>query len=196
MKARHLAIALALGPTLATPLMAQQVLVGDTRSACEAVLCLASGTRPTECMPSLRRYFSISFKKWSDTLQGRVDFLNLCPASNVDAKMKSLVSAIANGAGSCDAAALNGNLMVWQSSGGEGGNGSYYISNAMPAVCTTYASHTYTDLKATAPLYVGDPARNGFWVDPSGYAQALQQYKARIAAEDAAAAAAQNSGGG
>ncbi|RZA23023.1 MAG: conjugal transfer protein TrbM, partial [Proteobacteria bacterium] len=47
----------------AVPGHAQEVLTGDTRLACEAVLCLASGQRPNECSPSLQRYFSIRFRK-------------------------------------------------------------------------------------------------------------------------------------
>jgi len=58
---------------------AQQVLEGDTRLACEAILCLASGTQPSECSPSIQRYFSIRHKKFSDTLKARNGFLNLCP---------------------------------------------------------------------------------------------------------------------
>ena len=42
----------------AAPGQAQQVLTGDTRFACEAMLCLASGQRPDECTPSLQRYWS------------------------------------------------------------------------------------------------------------------------------------------
>ena len=42
------------------------LFTGDVRLACEAVLCLSSGTRPSECAPSLKRYFSISHKKLSD----------------------------------------------------------------------------------------------------------------------------------
>lgn len=37
-------------------------LTGDTKLACEAILCLSSGTRPGECGPSLSRYFGISHK--------------------------------------------------------------------------------------------------------------------------------------
>lgn len=68
---------------VAAPGQAQQVLTGDTRFACEAMLCLLSGQRPDECTPSLQRYFSISFRRSIDTQRGRTNFLNLCPASNV-----------------------------------------------------------------------------------------------------------------
>ncbi|QHE78921.1 conjugal transfer protein TrbM (plasmid) [Variovorax sp. PBS-H4] len=50
------------------------LFTGDVRLACEAVLCLSSGTRPSECAPSLKRYFSISHKKLSDTLKGVSSF--------------------------------------------------------------------------------------------------------------------------
>ena len=70
-------------------------LTGDTRLACEAVLCLSSGTRPGECAPSLRRYFSIHHKKLSDTIRARRDFLRQCPASGDDG-MPGLIDAIAD----------------------------------------------------------------------------------------------------
>ena len=59
-----------------------QELSGDTKLACEAILCLSSGTRPGECGPSLSRYFGISHKKWKDTVKSRRNFLNQCPAGN------------------------------------------------------------------------------------------------------------------
>lgn len=183
MKVKQLILATALGTSITAPAMADDgVLTGDTRLACEAIICLATGTRPSECSPSLQRYFSISYKKWSDTLQGRIDFLNMCPAASQDSQMGTLVNAIANGAGSCDVASLNSSQM-W--SGGD--NGGFYINNAMPGVCTTYANHAYTDLKKTLPVYVGVPDRHGYWVAPENYGPALAEYNARIAAENAAA---------
>ncbi|EPJ4399891.1 TrbM/KikA/MpfK family conjugal transfer protein [Proteus mirabilis] len=49
-------------PLLLTPALSQaepEVLTGDVRLSCEAILCLSSGTRPGECSPSLSRYFVI-----------------------------------------------------------------------------------------------------------------------------------------
>ncbi|WP_322075546.1 TrbM/KikA/MpfK family conjugal transfer protein [Burkholderia cenocepacia] len=85
------------------------ILTGDTKLACEAILCLSSGTRPGECGPSLARYFGISFKFWSDTVKARRNFLHLCPSSNdtSTANMPQIVDNIANGAGRCDANYLN-----------------------------------------------------------------------------------------
>lgn len=82
------------------------VLTGTTKLACEALLCLSSNVRPSECTPSLNHFFSITRKEWSDTLSARKAFLNLCPASS-EVGMPELVDAIADGAGRCDAASLN-----------------------------------------------------------------------------------------
>lgn len=55
-------------------------LGGDTRAACEALMCLmAPGSLPHECDPPLQRYFSIKHKKWRDTANARQSFLDQCP---------------------------------------------------------------------------------------------------------------------
>ncbi len=166
------------------------LFTGDVRLACEAVLCLSSGTRPSECTPSIQKYFSITAKKLSDTIKKRKSFLNLCPAATQDAKMVALVDAITNGAGPCDYASLNSTLRVWNSY--EDGAG--YISNALPSYCTAYNSNAYTDIKA--PRYVGVPERGGYWVEADKYDAALAEYNQRIAAEDAARRANDYGGGG
>lgn len=158
----------------------ESILTGDTRLACEAILCLSTGTRPDECMPSISRYFSINHKKWSDTLSGRINFLRLCPTANVDSKMNSLVDAIANGAGRCNAASLNSSQMVWR-----GINRGYYISNQLPNICSNYTNHSYTDLKNTTPCYVGTPNKNGYWVEAADYEKALKEYNKRLAEKKA-----------
>lgn len=61
---------------------ANDILTGDTRLACEAMLCLASGSRPGECAPSIRKYFSIKASKPHRTLRKRLNFLNLCPVGD------------------------------------------------------------------------------------------------------------------
>lgn len=155
---------------------AQNELTGDTRLACEALLCLASGTRPAECAPSLSRYFSIRFKKFGDTLKGRLNFLNLCPASNQTPQMSSLVSAVTYGVGRCDAESLNLTLVV----GGQD-DGPTFISDQMPDYCTAYFSNAYT--RVTAPRYVGTPTKAGYWVEAADYERALAEYNARQQAE-------------
>lgn len=160
---------------------AQEVLTGDTRLACEAVLCLASGTRPSECTPSLQRYFSITARKLSDTIKERGNFLRLCPASNQTPEMSNLVNAMANGAGRCDAQALNMYLQTWW---GDRDSGITQISNQMPSYCAAYTNHTYTDFGGTIPRYLGTPDRGGYWVEAYDYDRLKVQYDARIKAED------------
>ena len=158
---------------------------GDVKLACEALLCLSSGSRPNECSPSLSKYFSIDEKKMSDTIKGRLNFLNLCPTASYDSNMKSLTNAIAHGAGRCDAAFLNTTLKETReievcgngsngSNGGKGGKGGYggyggschmetitVISNKKPAYCVAYDGHAYTyDIGAS---YVGTPEAGGHW---------------------------------
>lgn len=98
----------------AGPIQAAQIdtseLTGTVKLACEAILCLSSSTRPGECSPSLDHYFGIKKDKWSDTLDARKSFLRLCPAVS-EPGMSSLVNAIADGAGFCDAASLNRNII-------------------------------------------------------------------------------------
>jgi hypothetical protein len=50
---------------------AQDVLTGDTRLACEAILCLSTGHRPERMHAVASRYFSIKKKKLSDTIEAR-----------------------------------------------------------------------------------------------------------------------------
>lgn len=63
---------------------AEDMLTGDARLACEAILCLSTGERPSECAPSIQRYFSISLRKFKDTLKARKKFLSLCPKAPQD----------------------------------------------------------------------------------------------------------------
>jgi hypothetical protein len=174
--------ALAIAAATAASAGAQEMLTGDTRLACEATLCLATGTRPSECSPSLSRYFSIHKRKWSDTVRARANFLSLCPVSDQTPEMRSLVNAMANGAGRCDAASLNVTLLVWNSWDADGGK--VLINNQMPGYCAAYTGHQYADLGDLAPRYVGTPERGGYWVDARDYIAASARYNDRIAAED------------
>ena len=149
---------------------APQVTEGDERLACEAILCLAAGARPAECMPSIRRYFSISYRYFSDTLRGRSNFLNLCPTGNAPG-MAPLKQALVNGAGRCDAASLNASRWHW-SLGGEGGG---RVMNSMPDYCSVMGSNAYV-AEGILPRYVGTPEQGGYWVEAKDYDTALQAY--------------------
>lgn len=176
------------------PIIDTSLLEGDVKLACEAILCLSTGARPSECSPSIKRYFDITRRKWSDTVDARKDFLDLCPAAHSDSNMQALTHAMSRGAGKCDASGLNQDLRQSFGNGGDAGYETVVISNAMPSYCTAMYSHSYTDLARFTPKYVGIPERGGFWVEPEKYEAALAAYTKRIEAEDRAARA-QNDGG-
>ena len=125
-----------------------QELGGDEGLACQAILCLSSATRPGECAKSLARYFSINLSKPWKTIQARINFLKMCPTSSDTPQMNSLVEAIGNGAGRCDAATLNQVNRTWV------GENEYEISNVMPSYCDAYFNHEYTDINSLKPHYV------------------------------------------
>ncbi|WP_333473126.1 TrbM/KikA/MpfK family conjugal transfer protein [Paenalcaligenes faecalis] len=96
-----------------------ELLTGEARLACEAVLCLSSSERPSECNPALSHYFGIKrYRKgaldWGKTVNARKAFLGLCPASSSTdtGNMPALIHAIAQGTGRCDADFLNQRLRV------------------------------------------------------------------------------------
>ncbi len=96
----------ALAQEITLPSLEKNYLTGDTRLACEAILCLSSGTRPSECAPALARYFNISKRLFSDTLRARRSFLRLCPDAGSPG-MQGLTQAVSHGAGRCTAEILN-----------------------------------------------------------------------------------------
>lgn len=165
----------------------QQLYTGDTRLACEAMLCLSSskGRGESACQPSLRRYFSIHKRRLRDTIRARHAFLNLCPDAQKDEGMRSLVAALSRGAGQCDAAALNSSLVSLGIDPGTGADVTV-ISNAMPDYCMAIYTHPNTAYPADqlVPRYVGLPERGGLWADPADYDRVLAEYTARVAAED------------
>lgn len=159
----------------APPVPKADFLTGDTKLACEAVLCLSTGSRPSECSPSIKKYFSINHKKLSDTIKGRRNFLNMCPASK-DEGMPSLINALANGSGRCDANSLNQlnrYTVTVREKQKVGNRWDDYIwvtkqeiryRNNMPSYCKTLKAHVWVD-GAVNTKYVGTPDKGGRWVD-------------------------------
>ena len=170
----------------ANPAVQPDLLTGDTKLACEAILCLSSGTRPSECNPSLDRYFRIHHKKMHKTIQARQDFLNLCPTSG-EKGIQELNRALANGAGRCDAKELNRvmrrtitvrecKVVANKSMMGKAGVESrkpvqecqdvqkVVVLNAKPSYCSAYHDHEWTRVSDSVK-YVGDPKQGGKWVD-------------------------------
>ena len=161
---------------------ADDVMNGDTRLACEAVLCLSSGDRPSECAPSIKRYFSIRHKKLGDTLKARRNFLKMCPASSENAEMVALTDAIAEGAGRCDAQELNRMMRYTKLEKVCEHKTKYslgrkyvvedncqtvkktYIRPDKPGYCKAYFDHGWTTV-ADKVRYVGGERNGGRWVD-------------------------------
>jgi len=158
-------------------------LTGDPKLACEAMLCLSSGTRPSECQPSLKKYFSITHRKLSRQIQKRRAFLDKCPLVDEDQAMKKLKGEIATGAGRCDAPFLNGNnreivsvyICVIDAWGNRTRNymtnqpnlectqgDISVVSQTLPAYCVTYINHQYTNQLDVR--YVGEKINGGHWV--------------------------------
>ncbi|WP_051439437.1 TrbM/KikA/MpfK family conjugal transfer protein [Bordetella petrii] len=179
-------------PTLATgitvqppPSIESSLLTGDVRLACEALLCLSGSQRPAECGPALSHFFGIKKRKLSDTLDARLDFLNLCPVASASSEMSSLVRAMARGAGRCDAKTLNQTLRRMIGPGGDAGYDGVVILDEMPTYCAAYILHSYTDLKDELPQYVGTPKEDGFWVEAKDYPSAVARYEREQAAKKA-----------
>ncbi|WP_323000547.1 TrbM/KikA/MpfK family conjugal transfer protein [Denitromonas sp.] len=149
----------------ATTAVAQEVLEGDEKDACEAILCLSSGQPPHECEPALKRYFSIKKKKPKDTIKARRDFLEECPASSEEG-MPSLINAIVNGAGHCDPETMIPQLNAYLWGGCEREGGFALLGGGcmadIPQVCKTYANHPLTRIDMPVKKKTCKPG-SGYW---------------------------------
>ncbi|HGJ5866226.1 MAG TPA: TrbM/KikA/MpfK family conjugal transfer protein [Arsenophonus nasoniae] len=131
---------------------AEDELTGDTKLACEAILCLSTNTRPTECAPSIRKFFSIHASKPWKTIQERKNFLALCPSSK-DNGMPEYKDLLANNAEKCSPDELNRYLFERKTRKVNNKQVFYYrISNKLPSYCEVFYNHEYNDSK---PRYVG-----------------------------------------
>ena len=144
-------------------------LTGDTRTACEVILCLSSaqGRGIKECQAPLRKYFSIhvSGKHWyRKTLEARRRFLDLCPAANENAKMSALTTAVQHQEYACDAGTLNSRTETrrnWvRRSSEDGGSFSRRLIRTqayIPDFCKALYDHEFTEYKQIQkPKYVCD----------------------------------------
>ena len=119
----------------AVPSLAQETFTGEKKLACEAVLCLSSGNKPHECLPSLKKYLSIQApkKKPWELPKLRKDFLRLCPSGGYEGKDEHL-EALVMGAEVCELpnllAAINTNHPPY--------------TTAIPEQCQTLINNPYT----------------------------------------------------
>lgn len=145
---------------LSSGVYAEDLLTGDTKLSCEAILCLSSSTRPSECNPSLNRYFSISAKKWKDTVKKRKSFLQLCPTGGDASSLASSAytaedqaqfenyrdNVLASSTSQCSAEALNENIETSYDTFG------YRINPNIPSTCNAIYDSVYSDI--AKPTYV------------------------------------------
>lgn len=127
-------------------------LKGDTKLACEAILCLSSSIRPGECSPSLHRYFSIVAKKAHQTIAKRKKFLQLCPTdetAKIDNNYATLIDTLSEMGGGCDATTLNKNVEKRRVRVGsdKARQTQLRVNPNMPEYCVKLARHNYTDIK-------------------------------------------------
>lgn len=142
---------------VALNLSAFDELTGDTKLACEAILCLSTSTRPSECVPSIRKFFSIKAKKPWETIALRRNFLNLCPTDNADikdpvfAELKNEV--LVHMDTDCSPEYLNTRLdkRGYHEHYGEHGRSRFVIEEIrikpdLPRYCQLLMQHQYTDV--------------------------------------------------
>lgn len=129
-----------------------EVLGGIEGLACEAILCLSSSARPSECNRSLNHYYGINHKKWSKTVRERKAFLNRCPTVEAPG-MESLVDAIANGAGGAN---VTQKPSAYYTEDGKRIEPNYYnVVDGSGAAA--YRNHEWTDLDDLRGLYIKNP---------------------------------------
>jgi len=136
------------------------LLEGDKRLACEALLCLSSPEKPTECQPSLKRYFSIHHRKAHKTVSARKNFLKLCPQTDSKKEADNIIENITK-TSNCDADSLNEityfitTQKCDNTAPSEKANCETIrlkvISNELPTYCKAYMEAGYIDIQ-----YVGD----------------------------------------
>lgn len=150
-------------------------LTGDKKTACEVILCLSSSTRPSECSAPISKYFSIkiyhhgSFSP-SKTIKARKNFLNLCPVSNQDSRMSSLVDAMSNRLDEnlCRARELNKTVDKYR--------GQYRTTATLPVYCNALFNHEYTNLNlpkytCNKEFYDENDWKRGYTIIQKGFRQ-------------------------
>ncbi|HDR1236505.1 conjugal transfer protein TrbM [Pasteurella multocida] len=145
-------------------------LTGDTKLACEAVLCLSTSSRPSECNSAIKRYFSIRMRKPHDTIRARLNFLKLCPTDvgldkevlakiGVDEEeqkvgLDGLTQTIANLPYDCTPESLNQQIEKRRACSSGECETYYRIKPTLPKSCRDLANHQWTVI--SLPVYKGN----------------------------------------
>ena len=127
-------------------------LTGDTKTACEVILCLSSAVRPAECVPPIRKFFRIVARKWKDTIKKRRNFLKLCPigeeAENDPAFRDLRDFVLVNLSDTCDIKKLNIPVSkTSQDSDGEDFNAPIRVNPVLDGSCQKLVNNPYTNFK-------------------------------------------------
>ena len=140
--------------------------------ACEAILCLSSGDRPSECAPPINYFFGIKRDKPSDTKDARKNFLKKCPDSDADG-MPSLINVLVDyNCSACTVEQLNARYVKVRLTTSrrrrsiKDSSYSYTTIKAvdpeMPAYCQKYYAAlsgneytAYSTYSESQPIYVG-----------------------------------------
>ena len=170
MKKIYATTVLFLGSFLLNTQAQAQEFTGDTKYACEAILCLSTSARPSECAPSIAKFFSIWDKKPWKIPQKRFNFLQLCPVGEAQdsfgnrlggatrAEMVDYMNVLANGASICSANYINRTnyrmvsvKICWTERDSDGDDQKCrveqrkLISKEMPKICKSYVNHRLVD---------------------------------------------------
>lgn len=119
--------------TLNNVTLATDTFTGQKKLACEALLCLTSGSRPSECGPSISEFLSIIVKhKPHETFKARKNFLNLCPSGD---DTGNLTDSLANGYGKCDNEHILDFLNKFHY---DSDDDDYHIAHSIPDYCVDF----------------------------------------------------------
>lgn len=122
---------------------AQSVLADDKTDACTVVLCLASGSMPSECETPVKNYL----ERFAEEPWNAGDYLNLCEMGSApDVPNAKLIG---QAYGHCDAASLNKATMYV--AGYSGRNAVIYHHSAKPAYCDEYSAMVKSNGGADTP---------------------------------------------
>ena len=69
-----------------------RALSGDQEAACGAILCLVGGAGVAACAPYLARYLAIDAANPARLFEKRLDFLNLCPTSDLPGDVRPMIA--------------------------------------------------------------------------------------------------------
>ena len=148
-----------------------RALSGDQETACGAILCLAGGAGVAACAPYLARYFSIDAANPTRLFEKRLDFRNLCPASDLPGDVRPM---IARHGATCQPSRLvsylNGQIRTCEMRDRDGEDECKPSDNEW-RICATFYEHGYTVYKPPQLQEQCSRGRDddGYWTERCSY---------------------------